>query len=95
VCVESNPIIYKCNDCNRYVVIHGSQAYTISSSFFVKMAKKHSLKFCGQVVNFLSKKEYRSCKKLVKKESITDEDISKLHEFLGKNRDSSEIIDNL
>lgn len=95
VSLECNPIIYKCNSCDRIVVIHNDRVYTISQDFLIRMIVIHNIKYCGQVIKCSSKNEYSFCKKLIKRERITKSDIDKLHDFLEKNKDSSEIIDKL
>lgn len=94
VCQESNPIIYKCKGCKRYVVIWNDQAFTVNENFFLKTIKKHNLKYCGQITK-ICKTEKPEETKPVKKNEITDTDIQELHEFLSKTKDSSEIIKKL
>ena len=95
ISLECNPIVYRCNSCNRVVVIHNDRAYTISDNFFIEMALIHNIKYCGQVIKCSQKSECKSYTKIVKRERITESDIIKLHDFLDKNKDSSEIIDKL
>jgi hypothetical protein len=95
VCEECNPIIYKCRGCNRVVVIHNDQAYTVTENFFKKMVKKYNMKYCGQIVKCFPGNIANQYKKIIKKENISEEDLSKLHDFLIKSEDSSDIIEEL
>ena len=94
VCLESNPIIFKCKGCSRYVVICNDQAYTISEEFFLKTAKSLNLKYCGQITQ-TTKRDLKSVKKAVKKNEITEDDLKQLHQFLEKTLDSADIIKKL
>lgn len=95
VSIESNPIMYKCNGCHRFVIINKDQLFTVKEEFFIKMAHEYSIKCCGQVVACMSKSEYKSGEESFKKKEITEEDLKKLHDFLIKSKDSSDIIEKL
>ena len=93
---ECNPIIYKCNGCNRIVVAHNDNSFTITENFFMKMVKEYNIKYCGKVVKYFPKNNVpNKYKKVIKKENISEEDLSKLHDFLVKAEDSSDIIEEL
>lgn len=95
ISTDSTPIIYKCNGCSRYVIVNGSKLFTVREEFFMRMAIEFNIRCCGQVVTCAGKKEYTSNKKLTQKSAITEDDLKKLHEFLVKADDSSDIIEKL
>lgn len=96
VSAEVNPIILQCSGCNRVVVLHSNNLYTVSKEFLMELNETYNFSYCGQVSEVTIRRSDREDNsELSKKEPIGNEDIRVLHDFLEKAKDSLDIIKNM